>query len=121
MPRAEKTTTPGRASSQAVRGPGLALLRMVRSIPIVRRRVIPSLLKAQLDQVPAAPIVAAMTRDLERLRKSSGPILIGPWISEVGFEVPLEYRNIPAQLEITGDTANTVEVRLRAGNRHPNS
>ena len=76
-----------RASSQAVRGPGLALLRMVRSIPIVRRRVIPSLLKAQLDQVPAAPIVAAMTRDLERLRKSSGPILIGPWISEVGFEV----------------------------------
>ena len=75
------------ASSQAVRGPGLALLRMVRSIPLVRKRVIPSLLKAQLDQVPAAPIVTAMTRDLERLRKSSGPILIGPWISEVGFEV----------------------------------
>jgi glycosyltransferase involved in cell wall biosynthesis len=75
------------ASSQAVRGPGLALLRMVRSIPLVRRRVIPSLLKAQLDQVPAAPIVKAMTRDLERLRESSGPILIGPWISEVGFEV----------------------------------
>ena len=75
------------ASSQAVRGPGLALLRMLRSIPVVRKRVIPSLLKAQLDQVPAAPIVTAMTRDLERLRKSSGPILIGPWISEVGFEV----------------------------------
>ena len=28
-----------------------------------------------------------MTRELERLRKSSGPILVGPWISEVGFEV----------------------------------
>jgi len=29
------------------------------------------------------------------------------------MEVPLEYRNIPAQLEITGDTTNTVQVRLR--------
>src|SRR6516165_2355280 len=33
--------------------------------------------------------------------------------SEVGLEVPLEYRNIPAQLEITGDMINTVQVRLR--------
>ena len=59
----------------------------LRSIPVVRKRVVPSLLKQELDQVPAAPIVTAMTRELERLRKSSGPILIGPWISEVGFEV----------------------------------
>ena len=33
--------------------------------------------------------------------------------SEIGLDVPLEYRNIPAQLEITGDTATTVQVRLR--------
>ena len=33
--------------------------------------------------------------------------------SEVGMEVPLEYRNIPSQLEITGDTTNAVQVRLR--------
>src|SRR5437867_3709648 len=33
--------------------------------------------------------------------------------SEIGMEVPLEYRNIPAQLEITGDTTNMVQVRLR--------
>src|SRR5881397_2122650 len=33
--------------------------------------------------------------------------------SELGMEVPLEYRNIPPQLEITGDTTNTVQVRLR--------
>jgi YbbR domain-containing protein len=33
--------------------------------------------------------------------------------SEVGMEVPLEYRNIPTQLEITGDTTNMVQVRLR--------
>jgi YbbR domain-containing protein len=33
--------------------------------------------------------------------------------SEIGLEVPLEYRNIPPQLEITGDTTNVVQVRLR--------
>jgi glycosyltransferase involved in cell wall biosynthesis len=74
-------------SSQALRGPGLAFLNMVRAIPLVRRRVVPSLLKQEIDQVPAAPIVAAMTRDLARLAKSGRPIVIGPWISEVGFEL----------------------------------
>ena len=33
--------------------------------------------------------------------------------SEIGLEVALEYRNIPSQLEIAGDTTNTVQVRLR--------
>jgi YbbR domain-containing protein len=33
--------------------------------------------------------------------------------SEIGLDVPLEYRNIPARLEITGDMTNTVQVRLR--------
>jgi YbbR domain-containing protein len=33
--------------------------------------------------------------------------------SEIGLEVPLEYRNIPAALEITGDMTNSVQVRLR--------
>ena len=33
--------------------------------------------------------------------------------SEIGLDVPLEYRNIPSQLEITGDTTNTIQVRLR--------
>src|SRR5437868_7134986 len=33
--------------------------------------------------------------------------------SEIGLDVPLEYRNIPGQLEITGDMTNTVQVRLR--------
>jgi glycosyltransferase involved in cell wall biosynthesis len=74
-------------SSQALRGPGLAFLNMLRAIPLVRRRVVPSLLKQEIDQVPAAPIVAAMTRDLARLAKSGRPIVVGPWISEVGFEV----------------------------------
>src|SRR5438132_9748805 len=33
--------------------------------------------------------------------------------SEIGMDVPLEYRNIPPQLEITGDTTNMVQIRLR--------
>ncbi len=33
--------------------------------------------------------------------------------SEIGLEVPLEYRNIPRRLEITGDMTNNVQVRLR--------
>src|SRR5256885_5902590 len=33
--------------------------------------------------------------------------------SEIGLEVPVEYRNMPAQLEISGDTTNVVQVRLR--------
>ena len=33
--------------------------------------------------------------------------------SEIGIVIPLEYRNIPSQLEAIGVTTNTVEVRLR--------
>ncbi len=33
--------------------------------------------------------------------------------SEVGLDVPLEYRNIPSEVEITGDMTNSVQVRLR--------
>jgi YbbR domain-containing protein len=33
--------------------------------------------------------------------------------SEIGMNIPLEYRNIPSKLEVVGDTTNTVEVRLR--------
>ena len=33
--------------------------------------------------------------------------------SEVFFQVPLEYQNVPPDTEVTGDAARTVEVRLR--------
>jgi YbbR domain-containing protein len=33
--------------------------------------------------------------------------------SEVVLQVPLEYRNIPPELEVAGETTNTVQVRLR--------
>ena len=72
---------------ESVRVPGLTLLQWLRAIPLVRRRVIPSLLKQELDQIPAAPHAEAMQRELERLQKSDGPILIGPWVGEVGFEL----------------------------------
>jgi glycosyltransferase involved in cell wall biosynthesis len=76
-----------RVAFESVRRPGLAVLAMLRAIPVVRKRVVPSLLKHELDQIPAAPIVAALNRELDRIRKTTAPILIGPWISEVGFEV----------------------------------
>jgi YbbR domain-containing protein len=34
-------------------------------------------------------------------------------MSEIGVSVPIEYRNIPHQTEIVGDTQNRVEIRLR--------
>lgn len=72
---------------EAVRRPGLALIAALRRIPIVRNRVIPSLMKQELDQVPAAPVVAELNRQIARLKKSKAPLIIGPWISEVGFEL----------------------------------
>lgn len=33
--------------------------------------------------------------------------------SEIGIRIPLEYRNIPPQLEVMGDATNSVEIRLR--------
>jgi hypothetical protein len=41
-------------------------------------------------------------------------VIAGDTMSEIGLEVPLELRNFPPQLELTGDPVNTVEVRLRA-------
>jgi glycosyltransferase involved in cell wall biosynthesis len=72
---------------QAVRRPGLAMIRGVRRIPLVRNRVIPSLLKQELDQIPAAPVVAEVNREMAKIRKHTVPIIIGPWLSEVGYEL----------------------------------
>jgi YbbR domain-containing protein len=33
--------------------------------------------------------------------------------SEIGMDLPIEYRNIPKDLEVTGDAINVVHVRLR--------
>jgi hypothetical protein len=66
---------------------GKAVLRLLRSVPIVREKVIPWLVREEIDQVPSAPAVATMRRELERVSRTSGPVLVGPWLSEVGFEL----------------------------------
>jgi len=41
-------------------------------------------------------------------------IIAGEKTSEMGLSVPVELKNFPRDLELTGDTVNAVEVRLRA-------
>ena len=74
-------------SFEAVRRPGLWLLNGLQALPIVKTRVIPSLLKDQLDELPAAPHAEAMRREIEPLTKTTAPIVIGPWVGEVGYEL----------------------------------
>jgi YbbR domain-containing protein len=40
--------------------------------------------------------------------------IAGEKTSEMGISVPVELQNVPRDLELTGDTVNNVEVRLRA-------
>ena len=74
-------------SFEAVRRPGLWFLHAVRAMPLVKTKLIPSLLKDQLDELPAAPHAEAMRRELEPLSKTTAPIVIGPWVGEVGYEL----------------------------------
>jgi YbbR domain-containing protein len=41
-------------------------------------------------------------------------VIAGESTSEIGLEVPLELRNFPPELELTGEPVDSVEVRLRA-------
>ena len=75
------------AGFQAIRRPGLLSLELLRAIPVVRRRVIPALLKEELDQIPSAAAAEGLKRELERLQRTDAPLLIGPWVGEVGFEL----------------------------------
>ena len=75
------------AGFEAIRRPGLLSLKMLRAIPVVRRRVIPALLKEELDQIPSASTAEGLKRELERIQRTDAPIVIGPWVGEVGFEL----------------------------------
>jgi hypothetical protein len=75
------------AGFQAIRRPGLLSLDLLRAIPVVRRRVIPALLKNELDQIPSAAAAEGLKRELERLQRTDAPLLVGPWVGEVGFEL----------------------------------
>ncbi len=41
-------------------------------------------------------------------------VIAGEKTSEMGLQAPVELQNFPAELELTGDPVNSVEVRLRA-------
>lgn len=72
---------------QAIRRPGLLSLKLLRAIPVVRTRAIPALLKEELAQIPSAATAEELKRELERLHRTDAPLLVGPWVGEVGFEL----------------------------------
>lgn len=76
-----------KAVSQGIAPPGRFILRAVRALPLMRSRVIPWLVRQEIDEVPSGREVSAMRRELRKLARSGKPIIIGPWLSEVGFEV----------------------------------
>ena len=75
------------AGFEAIRRPGLLSLKLLRAIPGVRTRVIPALLKEELDQIPSAATAEGLKRELERLQRTDAPLIVGPWVGEVGFEL----------------------------------
>lgn len=76
-----------KAAGKAIAPPGRFLLRAVRSLPLMQSRVIPWLVRQEIDEVPAGREVGLMRRELRRVERSRTPIIVGPWLSEVGFEV----------------------------------
>jgi hypothetical protein len=76
-----------RLGFEAVRRPGLLFLKSMRAIPVVRNRLIPALLKEELDGIPSAEAVEAVRRELQQLQHGDGPLIVGPWVGEVGFEL----------------------------------
>ena len=76
-----------KAVSQGIAPPGRLFLRAVRALPLMQSRVIPWLVRQEIDEVPAGREVGLMRRELRRVARSGKPIIVGPWLSEVGFEV----------------------------------
>jgi hypothetical protein len=103
---------------EAVRRPGLWFLDALRALPIVKTRVIPSLLKDQLDELPASPHAEAMRREIEPLTKSDAPIVIGPWVGEVGYELLYWIPFLNWALKEFGLAQRRLIVVSRGGARH---
>ncbi len=70
-----------------VRRPGVMALKGIRALPLMQSWVIPWLLRQEIDEIPVARTVSLMRSELEAVAKSRHPIIVGPWLSEVGFEV----------------------------------
>ena len=76
-----------KTAGKAIAPPGRFFLRAVRSLPLMQSRIIPWLVRQEIDEVPSGREVGLMRRELQRVSRSRHPIIIGPWLSEVGFEV----------------------------------
>ena len=105
-------------SFEAVRRPGLWFLDALRAMPVVETRVIPSLLKEELDEMPAAPHAEAMRREIEPLTKTTAPIVIGPWVGEVGYELLYWIPFLNWALKAFGLEQRRLIVVSRGGARH---
>ncbi len=76
-----------KAVSEGIAPPGRSLLRAIRALPLMKSRIIPWLVRQEIDEVPSGREVGLMRAELRRVAKSRTPIIVGPWLSEVGFEV----------------------------------
>ena len=86
MTRPKTRRRVGRAAGRARHRSGVAALRLVRSLPLMQSRIIPWLVRQELDEVPAGREVGLMRRELRQISLTRHPIVVGPWLSEVGFE-----------------------------------
>jgi len=77
----------GRLLDDAIRIPGVALLKLLRRLPLVRSRVIPWLVRAETGQMPGAHAVSDVRSELDRIARGTETVIVGPWLSEVGFEL----------------------------------
>ena len=66
---------------------GRAMLQGIRALPLMRSVVVPWLAREEIDQVPSGPEVFAMRKTIKLAAQGDAPIVVGPWLSEVGFEV----------------------------------
>ena len=66
---------------------GRVVLLAVRAMPLMRTLVIPWLAREEINQVASGPEVFAMRKAIKMASSGHGPIIVGPWLSEVGFEV----------------------------------
>ena len=76
-----------KTASKAIGPPGRLLLRAVRALPLMQSRVIPWLVRQEIAEIPAGREVGLMRRELRRISRTRQSIIVGPWVSEVGFEV----------------------------------
>lgn len=65
----------------------LAVARYVRRNYFMKKYVIPWLIKEQMGKIPDTSEIIEIEKDIARISSSIKPIIVGPWLSEVGFEL----------------------------------